>query len=297
MAGRDVRRHGARDDVARLELAAPLARHEAPAGLVDQHRALAAHRLADQRHRIEPDIERGGMELHELHVGQRRAGPCRQRQPLADGAQRIGGVGVEPAQSAGRQHDPAARQQAGIGRTRRQHAGNAAVVDQQAAGFQPLDHRDRGRGLHRGDQGAHDRGPRTVARDMDDAAAGVRRLQAERQAAGRIADEHHAVALQLDDGGGRRRGDAAGDGGIAEAIAGRQRVGGVQGRPVVLAHRGGDAALGPGRRRALGQRYLGQQDDGPRRQPERGHQPGKTAADDDGAAGELGTQGLHARLP
>ena len=237
------------------------------------------------------------MELHELHVGQRRAGPRGQRQALADGAQRVGGVGVEPAQPAGRQHDPAARQQAGVGGTSRQHAGNAAVVDQQAAGFQPLDHRDRGRGLHRGDQGAHDRGARAVARDMDDAAAAVRCLQAKRQTAGRIAVEHHAVALELDDGGRRRRGDAAGDGRIAEAVAGRQGVGGVQGRPVVLAHGGGDAALGPGRGRTLGQWHLGQQDDGPRRQPERGHQPGKAAADDDGAAGKVGTHGLHGGLP
>ena len=75
------------------------------AGLVDQHGALAAQGLADQRHGIEPDIERGGMELHELHVGQRRAGARRQRQPLADGAQRVGGVGVEAAQPAGGQHD------------------------------------------------------------------------------------------------------------------------------------------------------------------------------------------------
>ena len=253
MAGGDVRRHGARDDVARLELGTALPCHEARACLVYEHRAFAAHGLADQRHGIEPDIERGGMELHELHVGQRRAGPRGQRQALADGAQRVGGVGIEPAQPAGRQHDPAARQQAGVGRASRQHAGDAAVVDQQAAGFQPLDHRDRGRGLHGGDQGAHDRGARAVARDMDDAAAGVRRLQAERQAAGRIAVEHHAVALELDDGGRRRRGDAAGDGRIAEAVAGRQGVGGVQGRPVVLAHGGGDAALGPGRGRSFGQ--------------------------------------------
>ena len=132
---------------------------------------------------------------------------------------------------------------------------------------------------------------------MDDAAAGVRRLQAERQAAGRIAVEHHAVALELDDGGRRRRGDAAGDGRIAEAVSRRQGVGGVQGRPIVLAHGGGDAALGPGRGRSFGQGHLGQQDDGLRREPERGHQPGKATADDDGAAGEVGTQGLHGGLP
>ena len=116
MAGRDMRRHRARDDVARLEFSAALACHEARAGLVYKHRALAAHGLADQRHGIEPDIERSGMELHELHVGQRRARPRRQRQALADGAQRVGGVGIEAAQPAGRQHDPAARQQAGVGR-------------------------------------------------------------------------------------------------------------------------------------------------------------------------------------
>ena len=92
-------------------------------------------------------------------------------------------------------------------------------------------------------------------------------------------------------------GDAAGDDGIAEAVAGGQGVGSVQGWPIILTHRSGDAALGPGGGRALGQWYLGQQDDGPRRKPERGHQPGKTAADDDGATGEVGTHGLHGGLP
>ena len=93
MSGADVRGHGARDDVARLELGAALARHEPRAGFIDQHRALAAHGFAHQRHGIEPDIQRGRMELHELHVGQRRAGASGQRHALADGAQRIGRVG------------------------------------------------------------------------------------------------------------------------------------------------------------------------------------------------------------
>jgi hypothetical protein len=132
---------------------------------------------------------------------------------------------------------------------------------------------------------------------VDDAAAGVRRLKAKRQAAGRIAVERHAVPLELDDGRRRRRGDAAGDDGIAEAVSRRQGVGGVQGRPVVLAHGGSDAALGPGRGRTLRQRHLGQQDDGPGAEPQRGHQPGQATADDDGATGKVGTHGLHARLP
>ena len=136
---------------------------------------------------------------------------------------------------------------------------------------------------HRGDQRAHDRRPRAVARDMDDAAAAVRGLQAEREAAPGVAVEGDAVALELGDGGRRRRGDAGGDGGIAEAVAGGQRVGGVQRRIVVLAHGGGDAALRPGRGGALGKRRLGEQDHGLRRQPQRRHQPGQAAADDDGA--------------
>ena len=32
-------------------------------------------------------------------------------------------------------------------------------------------------------------------------------------------------------------------------------------------------------------------------EPQRGHQPGKATADDDGAAGKVGTHGLHAHLP
>ena len=173
MAGGDVGGHGARDDVARLELGAPLPRHETRAGLVDQHRAFAAHRLADQRHGIETDIERGGMELHEFHVGESGAGARRERQALTNGAQRIGGMGVEPAQPAGRQHHATGGQQAGAPRSCRQHARHAAVVDQQAARLQPLDHGDGRRGAHGGNQRPHDRRARAVAGDMDDAPARV----------------------------------------------------------------------------------------------------------------------------
>jgi hypothetical protein len=165
MAGGDVSGHGARDDVARLELGATMTRHEPAAGFIHQHRALAAHRLADQRHGIEPDGKRGGMELHELHVGQRRTGAGGQRHALADGAQRIGRLGIEAAQPAGGEHDATGRQQAGAPRPRRQHARDAAIVDQQAPRLEAFDDGDRRRGRHRGDQRAHDRRPCAVARD------------------------------------------------------------------------------------------------------------------------------------
>ena len=96
-----------------------------------------------------PTVERGRVELHELQVGQRRAGPRRQRQPLADGAQRVGGMGEEPAEPAGRQHHAARGQQAGIERSRRQHAGDTTVVDQQAARPSPSITVIDGVGLHR----------------------------------------------------------------------------------------------------------------------------------------------------
>ena len=253
MAGRDVRRHGARDDVARLELGTALPRHEALAGLVDQHRALAAHGLADQRHGIEPDIERGRMELHELHVGQRRAGPRRQRQALADGAQRVGGVRrrARPARrsparrdgsAAGRRSDGPAASTPAMPRSstsrRRASSPSITVIE--------------GVALHRRDQRAHDRRPGAVARDMDDAAAGVRGLQSEREAARRRRGRRRrrsAAARRWRPAPPRRCG-AATAGSLRPSPA-RQRVGGMQRRLVVLAHGGGDAALRPGRGGAL----------------------------------------------
>ena len=77
----DLEVDGARDDVARGELGARVvARHEALAVGQPQDAALAAHRLGDQERlgvRVE---EAGGVELDELHVGD-RARPA--RQPMA----------------------------------------------------------------------------------------------------------------------------------------------------------------------------------------------------------------------
>ena len=109
-----ARRDRAGDDVARRELGAGNPGHEASAGLVDEDRALAAHRLADERHRTVAAIERGRVELHELQVGEDRAGAGRKREPLAEAAGRVGGVLVEPADAAGRDDDRV-RPEAGAG--------------------------------------------------------------------------------------------------------------------------------------------------------------------------------------
>ncbi len=74
--------------------------------LVDQRRALAAQRLGQQRQRIAVDGERGGMELHELEIDEPRAGRRGERQPVARRLARVGGVAIELAEPAGREHDP-----------------------------------------------------------------------------------------------------------------------------------------------------------------------------------------------
>ena len=87
---RDMRRETASDTTSRGARSASgcTPGHDPVAGAVDQHRALAAHRLGDQR--AVPEIARPGpqhcrMELHELRVGQRRTGAQRHRQAVAGG--------------------------------------------------------------------------------------------------------------------------------------------------------------------------------------------------------------------
>ncbi len=94
--------HGAGDDVARRQVAAGIdAGHDALPELVDERRPLAAHGLGDQRHRIEARGERCRVELHELEVGEQRAGARGDRQPRAPLAARIGRIAVERAEPAG----------------------------------------------------------------------------------------------------------------------------------------------------------------------------------------------------
>ena len=78
--------------------------HEAHAARVHEHRALAAHRLGDQRERILRRVERRRMELHELHVGERDAGAMRDRVAVARRDHRIRRVPIDLAAAARREH-------------------------------------------------------------------------------------------------------------------------------------------------------------------------------------------------
>jgi hypothetical protein len=149
MAFAEAMPYGARDDIARRELSARHILYETHARLVDQCRALAAHRLADQDERMAADIERRRVKLHEFHVDERRAGTRCERQTLTERSVGIRGVQEQADKSAGRQHDAAGRQQDRFIGGSRKHAADYAVGDQQPACFHALQHGDRRRSPHR----------------------------------------------------------------------------------------------------------------------------------------------------
>ena len=97
-----------RDLVARRELV-----DEALAVGVEQRRALAADRLGDQEAVARAvAAQRGGVELHELEVGQRGAGGVGEQQPGADRAARVGGALPERGHAAGGEHHARGRARA-----------------------------------------------------------------------------------------------------------------------------------------------------------------------------------------
>ena len=121
----------------------------------------------------------------------------------------------------------------------------------------------------------------------------MRGLEPERKAPVLHAIEAHAEPREpLDRGRGGAR-EKVDDRSAAEAVARRERVCGVQGRAVVRAHRGGQAALRPEGRALGAERPLRQHDDRPGRELERRHQAGDAGADDDDAAAQRQDLGAH----
>ena len=97
-------RDGAGDPVARREIPGRIGMpHEPGAGLVDEHRALPSERLGQQEARRAPDVQRGGVELHELQVGHARAGAVGDGNAVARGDRRVGGLPEELTRPAGGQ--------------------------------------------------------------------------------------------------------------------------------------------------------------------------------------------------
>ena len=174
--------------------------------LVDEDRALAAHGLADERHRALRDVERGRMELDELQVGENRARARREREALAEAAGRVGAVLVKPADAAGRDHDLVGRKQrraSGSDRARSPRTALSSTTSRRAS--KPSSTSIEGVARAAATSARINSRPVAVSAGMDDAAPAMRGLEPKGEAAVRRAVEAHAEARELFDGGGRGR--------------------------------------------------------------------------------------------
>ena len=285
----------ARDDVARAQLGhGVLARHEpVPAG-VAQHRPLAPHRLAHQRERAVAEGERGGVELHQLEVGQRRAGPGGQGRAVGRRPGGVGGARVEPAHAArGERHRPRrarARPPVGAGRP---EAGRAAVAHQHLDGALALGELDARVGPQRGRERGDDVGPGRVAAGVHDARRRVGALARQPQPSA-AAVEGHPAGEQLGDLGRPLAADGGGGVGVAEAGPGRERVAQVRLDRVAAVHGRRDAALGAPRA-AVPEGALGDDHDRPGLGGPEGQEGARDAAADHDH-GLLRTRSRHVRV-
>ena len=133
-------------------------------------------------------------------------------------------------------------------RPRAPKAGNRALIEDQLDGSHILHHIDRRRCANRADQSIKDDPTGAVALRMHDPPSPVRRLQAQREIAIGVAVERHAQPLKPFDASGGGAGDRKRRARLAQAGAGRERVGGVQFRCIVRTKRGREASLRPGGR-------------------------------------------------
>ncbi len=232
-------------------------------------------------------IERGRMELHEFDVAQRGTGARGDGQPLAPGADRVGAMGEEPADAAGRDDDAIGAQKDRAAGAFGDKAGNLAILDAQAPRGKAFKDRDGRRSANSGGQSQSNLAAGLVAAGVDDAVTAVRRFEAEFQAAVGAAIEGHAEPQQIFDRARPAGDDLFDDWRVAKSVAGCERVLDLQGDAVIRADAGGDAALRENAGRVFADRRLAQQHARLRRELQRRHQPGDAAADDQHLAFEI----------
>jgi hypothetical protein len=261
--------------------------HEAVAILVYEDRSFAAQGFGRERRGIAADVERGRVKLHELGVGNERTGTGRRRKPLPARFARIGRDRIQSTDAAGGDDDGAGANfdRDAVGQAACTQSGNAASVGQEIVEPEAFDDADRRRLACGRDQRLHDGRSCAVALHMDDAARGMRGLARKQKMSFKIAVEGHAIAQQIGDARGSFACHEAGDIFVDEVRAGSDRIGKVRLDGVALAHRGGDAALRPGGRRALADGRRREDRHGTGRKLERAEQSGQPAADDNDVVG------------
>jgi hypothetical protein len=222
------------------------------------------------------------MKLNEFEIREFGSGPRGKRQALSETADRIGRFKEQSANAAGGDDDPRRGEYQGTFRPIAHDTDDGVVFDYQLTRIDAFEHGDRGSQTHGFDQRPHDLSAGGVARRMDDAAATVRRLEPKKGSSVRPAIEPDAVARQIVDRLCAGAHNPLGETGVAESIAGAERVGEMQRRIVIAAQARRDAALSKRACRPHSQGSAGQKHDRLRREMQRRHQPGDPCPDDDG---------------
>ncbi|MNS34540.1 hypothetical protein D3C72_666680 [compost metagenome] len=276
--------HRPRHDVSRGQIGVFVRAQQEGAGPIDQPRPLAAQGFGGQGRRVQPDINRGGVKLHELRVEDFSPGPIGQGQPLAAQGGRIGRHFIEPADAAGGQHHGRGEDLVHPASSPfDQGAAHPTVhVLDQAAQPSVLPDLDMFGGPRGGHHRRQDGPPRAVAADPRHARQAVRRLQRHREAARLVPVEGraqrgqplHRLAPALSQGARRLGLDQTGPRALGVLGVQDGAVLGRQGRR--------QTALGPGRGTGV-QQGLRRNDQGFRRRGfQRGRQARQSAADDQG---------------
>ncbi len=171
-----------RDDVAGREITERvLGRHERLALVVAQDRAFAAQRFREQRARHRRMVQRRRVELHELEIGDRDPGAERHRDAVAGGQGRVRGDREALPRAPGCDDGVRGAQDAlGTVGIENDHAGRAAVLDEEVGGEPTLVHLGP-RLLHRDRQRPFDLGSRRIAARVDDPRHRVAALARERE--------------------------------------------------------------------------------------------------------------------
>jgi hypothetical protein len=273
---------GARHHVPRRQLGVGvIAGHEGFAVPIDQLGAFAAQGFGGQRGRIAADVDGGRVELHELGIGDGRAGQGRKGQALALEVGRRGGDAIEAADAAGRQDGGGSDELDQLAVLFGQHAADASLgVAQQAAQPAAGAHLYVARRQGGGDHRVHDRAAGLVALHPRHARARVRRFEAGGELAIGAAVKRRAERGQVADGLGPFLRQDRGHGLIHQARARSDGVGGVQFGSVLAAQRRSHAALRPSRGTTLAEGGAGQDQSLSRRGGQGCGQPGQAGADD-----------------
>jgi hypothetical protein len=199
---------GAGHDIAWTQFRARMdRRHEAAAILIDQGCATAAQSFGGKRGGINAGDNSGGMKLHEFRIGDHRTGSRRHAQTFAADFRRIGGDGVERAQSSRREDD---------GLRPEQHQSRicpvtgaseqpcyATILYRKFQSMEPLEHGDRGGFARAIRQCAGHFRACAITIDVNDARCGMCRFATDRDGAIGFTVEWRAKADQILDTGRR----------------------------------------------------------------------------------------------